>query len=164
MEFEGEGTLSRDNSFRRDVDGSGLHMVVTSDNNSVNVLDKLTMLEDKLKLMESQLKQEMSQRILLETKVAKLEQENDKLAVLRSRAVSQLQSFSEKFFATPEPKYISPVGTPPLVHSPSSQLQSPRHSQIELRRLGAKSNTLNRLSSGQNLSPVLKSRYSNISL
>lgn len=102
--------------------------------------------------------QETQQRVALEEKVTRLEEENEKLSVLRSKAVVQLQSFSEKFFAMPEPKYISPVSTPPLQ---SPRLQSPRHSHMELRRFGSNTSVVSRLS-GQNFN--IKARYSNISL
>ena len=98
----------------------------------------------------------MEQRIKLEMKVTALEEENDKMAVLRSKAASQLQNFSEKFFAIPDPiKSYSPTGTPP----PSA---SPINSRSDLRRVGSNSSVQSRLSLQSMKS--LQSRYSNISL
>ena len=98
----------------------------------------------------------MEKRIRLEKKVASLEEENEKLGVLRAKAATQLQTFSEKFFAIPDPvKSNSPVGTPPLSASPIN-------SRTDLRRVGSNSSVQSRLSLQSMKS--LKSRYSNISL
>ncbi len=98
----------------------------------------------------------MEKRITLEKKVSVLEEENDKLAVLRTKAASQLQTFSEKFFSIPDPvKSNSPVGTPPLSASPIN-------SRTDLRRIGSNSSVQSRLSVQSMKS--LQSRYSNISL
>ena len=98
----------------------------------------------------------MEKRITLEKKVTILEDENEKLAVLRTKAASQLQVFSEKFFSIPDPiKSGSPIGTPPLSASPIN-------SRTDLRRVGSNSSVQSRLSLQSMQS--LKSRYSNISL
>lgn len=97
--------------------------------------------------------QEAQKRQVLERKVTRLEEENEKLTELRSKAATQLQVFSEKFFAMPEPKILSPVTTP---HP------SPRNSYVELRRVGSNSSVTSRRSTSSLKS--IKSRYSNISL
>ena len=98
----------------------------------------------------------MEKRQILERKVNRLEEENERLSSLRTTAATQLQAFSEKFFTMPEPpKGSSPVGTPPQFHSP-------RNSQLDLRRIASNSSVTSRTSS-QSLKSF-KSRYSNISL
>ncbi|XP_019858540.1 PREDICTED: uncharacterized protein LOC109586772 isoform X2 [Amphimedon queenslandica] len=135
-------------------------------------LDKLALMEEKLQRMEELLSSESQKRKALESKVAQLEADNEKLTSLRTQAVAQLQMFSEKFFAMPDPKNTSPVSTPPL-QSPKPYsprvLQSPRHSQLELRRIGSNSsvvsgNSAHRMSGHYPTYPTISSRHSNISL
>ena len=125
-------------------------------------------MEEKLKRMEALLTSESEKRKTLEDKVTKLEADNEKLTNLRSQAALQLQAFSEKFFSLPDPKNTSPVGTPPIqspkLYSPRV-LQSPRHSQLELRRIGSNSSfTSNNSSHRMSGHYPISSRHSNISL
>ena len=96
----------------------------------------MMMMEQRLVSMETELKKETEQRQALAKKVTKLEEENELLLQGRTKAVSQLQSFSEKFFAMQDIKNVSPISTPT---SGTPLLRSPRNSHINLRRVGSNS-------------------------
>ena len=96
--------------------------------------------------------QESQERSKLAMKVSKLEEENESLKACRVMAVSQLQAFSEKFFAMKEP-------TPPPKFDPTSSpiftpIHSPRGSHMELRRVGSSSS----MNSRQSRQSLIKSR------
>ena len=101
------------------------------------------MMEERLRSMEAKLRQESQERAILAVKVAKLEEENETLKGNRQNAISQLQTFSEKFFAMKEP--LAPKFDPssPVFTSP---LNSPRGSHMELRRTGSSSSMASRAS------------------
>lgn len=107
------------------------------------MMEKFAMLEERLREMEARLKQESEERSKLEKKVNKLEEENESLKSSRLQAVSQLQTFSEKFFAMKEP--LAPKFDPssPVFTSP---MNSPRGSNMELRRIGSSSSMASRMS------------------
>ena len=103
---------------------------------SNSLLEKFAMMEERLRSMEAKLKQESHERSKLAVKISKLEEENEALKANRQNAISQLQTFSEKFFAMKEP--LAPKFDPssPVFTSP---LNSPRGSHLELRRTGSSS-------------------------
>ena len=107
------------------------------------LLQKMQILDMKLQSMEAQLKTEQVQRLALETKVVKLEKDNEQLKSVRAQAGKQLQSFAEIFYAETETIKVR------------SCTSSPRPSMTELRlrsRTDSLSSSGSRFSRGSRIS------------
>lgn len=99
------------------------------------LLRKMQILDMKLQSMETQLKNEQRQRLVLEAKVVKLEKDNEQLKSVRVQAGKQLQGFAEIFYAETESIKLRGSCNP-----------SPHPSLAELRR--SRTDSLSSSSSG----------------